>query len=111
MMVLIVILGTLPIFFNPEILSATTVSGTMVMGLAPVFILWKLNAPNLSFQLSVWFGVFVGVILALDKVPDFLVWTTGRYSSLLWANVWGLIACFILYLIPTLSFNDARKTN
>jgi len=102
MMVLIVILGTLPIFFNPEILSATTVSGTMVMGLAPVFVLWKLQAPNLSFQLSVWFGVFVGLVLAFGQIPEFLILTSGRYSALLWANVWGLIGCFILYLIPTL---------
>ena len=111
MMVLLVILGTVPIFFNPEILSATTISGTMVMGLAPVFILWKLKAPNLSFQLSVWFGVIVGLILAFGQMPDFLVFTSGRYASLLWANVWGLIGCFILYLIPAMLPYGQRETN
>ncbi len=111
MMVLIVLLGTIPIFFNPEILSATTVSGTMVMGLAPVFILWKIKAPAISFQLSVWFGVIVGLVLAFGQIPEFLVLTSGRYSALLWANIWGLIACFVLFLIPTLLPNGAAKTN
>jgi len=111
MMVLIVVLGTLPIFFNPEILSATTVSGTMVMGLAPIFLLWRMKAPSLSFHLSIWFGVFVGVILALGLVPDFLILSSGRYAALLWANIWGLMACFILYLIPTFIFNGAAEAH
>ena len=111
MMVLIVVLGTIPIFFNPEILSATTVSGTMVMGLAPVFILWKMKAPAISFQLSVWFGILVGLSLAFGLFPKALVFTTGRYSTLLWANIWGLIICFILYLIPTLPNNGTQKAN
>ncbi|MEM7038379.1 MAG: sodium:solute symporter, partial [Bacteroidota bacterium] len=40
-MVVFTLAGTMPVFLNPEILSATTVSGTMVMGLAPVFLLWN----------------------------------------------------------------------
>jgi len=111
MMVLIVILGTIPIFFNPEILSATTVSGTMVMGLAPVFILWKIKAPNISFQLSVWFGIFVGLIMAFGLFPEVLVFTSGRYSTLLWANIWGLIICFLLYFLPTLLNNGKKKAH
>lgn len=111
MMVVIVLLGTLPIFFNPEILSATTVSGTMVMGLAPVFVLWRIKAPSISFQLSIWFGVFVGLMLAFGLIPDFLILTTGRYSALLWANVWGLLVCFILYLLPTLIPYATRESH
>lgn len=111
MMVLIVILGTIPIFFNPEILSATTVSGTMVMGLAPVFLLWKMDAPNLSFQLSVWFGIIVGLVLAFGLFPESLVFTAGRYSTLLWANIWGLIICFVLFLLPTLLNNGTKEAN
>lgn len=110
MMVLIVVLGTIPIFFNPEILSATTVSGTMVMGLAPVFLLWKLKAPALSFQLAVWFGIAVGVLLAADLIPEALVFTSGRYSSLLWANIWGLLVCFGLFLLPVYLKNGKRET-
>lgn len=100
MMVLLVIIGTLPVFANPEILSATTVSGTMVMGLAPVFLLWNIPAPKLSFHLPIWFGVFVGIVLAVGYFPDALVFTQGTYATLLWANLWGLIACFILFFLP-----------
>ena len=109
MMVLLVIVGTLPVFFNPEILSATTVSGTMVMGLAPVFLLWKLKAPPISFQLPVWFGIIVGILLALDLIPNQVIFSEGRYASLLWANVWGLLICFVLYLAP-IYFNGKKET-
>ncbi|MGB2685366.1 MAG: sodium:solute symporter, partial [Olleya sp.] len=40
-MVAIAVLGTIPIFFNAEILSATTISGTMVIGLTPIFVFWN----------------------------------------------------------------------
>lgn len=99
-MALFVVAGTLPVFANFEILSATTISGTMVMGLAPVFLLWNTKAPKLSFHLPVWFGVLIGIGLAVDYFPESLIFTEGKYASLLWANLWGLIACFLLYFIP-----------
>ncbi len=99
-MIFLVILGTLPIFATPQILSATTVSGTMVMGLAPVFLLWSIKAPKWSFHLPIFWGVFVGIILAMDYFPDSLIYTQGKYASLLWSNLWGLIICFILFFIP-----------
>ncbi len=101
-MVVLVIAGTIPAFFNPEILSATTISGTMVMGLAPVFLLWNWKANNWSFHLPVWFGVLVGLVLALGYFPEPLILTEGKYAGLLWANVWGGTICFGLYLIPSL---------
>ncbi|MEM1319705.1 MAG: sodium:solute symporter [Bacteroidota bacterium] len=110
MMILLAIAGTLPIFASPEILSATTVSGTMVMGLAPVFLLWKIKAPRLSFHLSVGFGLAVGILLALDQFPQGLVFTTGKYAALLWANVWGLLGCFLLFILP-LMFNYGTQKN
>ncbi len=39
-MVAIAILGTIPVFLDAEILSATTISGTMVIGLTPIFLFW-----------------------------------------------------------------------
>lgn len=99
-MLILVLAGTLPVFANPEILSATTVSGTMVIGLAPVFLLWNSRASKLSFHLAVGFGVAWGIILALGYFPDFLIFSTGKYADLLWANVWGLLICFSLYLLP-----------
>lgn len=111
LMVLLVIVGTLPIFANPEILSATTVSGTMVIGLAPIFLLWNISAPKLSFHLPIWFGAFVGILLAIGHFPDSLVFSEGRYASLLWANVWGLAGCFILFLIPRFLINGTNKSD
>lgn len=102
-MVALVLAGTLPVFANPEILSATTVSGTMVVGLAPVFLLWNMKAPALSFHLPVWFGVAVGLLLAFGHFPESLIFSEGRYAALLWANLWGLITCFLLFLIPAIS--------
>lgn len=99
-MTALVIIGTLPVFFNPEILSATTVSGTMVMGLAPVFIFWKIKAPKWSFHFPVWLGVFLGIVLAAGYFPETLIFTEGKYADLLWVNLWGLLACFILFFIP-----------
>ncbi len=103
----IALLGTIPVFMNPEVLSATTISGTMVIGLAPIFLLWQLKAPSLSYYLSVCCGMFFGFMLMLGLVPDALILTKGDYSALLWTNIWGLLACFVFYLIPTfLTRND-----
>jgi Na+/proline symporter len=103
MMVFLTILGTLPIFFNPEILSATTVSGTMVMGLAPIFLLWKLDAPKLSFHLAVGAGIVIGILVAIGKFPKNLIFTEGKYNDLLASNLYGIVLVFILFLIPYFS--------
>lgn len=102
MMILLVILGTLPVFANPEILSATTVSGTMVIGLAPVFLLWNLKAPKLSFHLPIAFGIVLGIVLAMGYFPEALIFSDGKYADLFWANLWGILICFILYFLPVL---------
>ena len=93
-MVGLTVLGTLPIFFNPEILSATTVSGTMVMGLAPVFLCWRTRG---SFLLPVGAGMIFGVCMALGWIPEALVWFDGKYGADLSVNLWGLIICVMLF--------------
>ncbi|WP_298329925.1 sodium:solute symporter [uncultured Dokdonia sp.] len=99
-MAVIAILGTIPVFLNAEILSATTISGTMVIGLTPVFLFWRKPAPKISYYLSVVTGIVFGFILVFDALPLSLQFTTGSYAALLWTNVWGITACTILYLIP-----------
>lgn len=106
-MLIIAVAGTIPIFFNPAILSATTVSGTMVIGLTPVFIFWWIKAPPISFYLSVFAGITVGILLALDCVPSKILFTSGRYSDLLWMNVFGILLCSTLYFLPY--FYQVRK--
>ena len=102
-MVFLVVIGTLPVFAGPEILSATTISGTMVMGLAPVFLLWSSKAPSLSFHLSVGFGIFVGILVATGLYPEQLIFSKGKYADLLSANLFGVIGCFILFILPLIS--------
>ena len=100
-MAAIAILGTIPVFLHAEILSATTISGTMVIGLTPVFLFWKLPAPKISFYLSVICGLVFGFLLVFKIFPQELIFTEGRYADLLWVNIWGILSCIILYLAPT----------
>ncbi|MEZ4809869.1 MAG: sodium:solute symporter [Allomuricauda sp.] len=99
-MVLIASLGTIPVFLNAEILSATTISGTMVIGLTPIFMFWKQHPPKMSFYLSIFGGLFFGFMLVFDIFPKGLILTIGKYADLLWINFWGILCCTLLYLIP-----------
>ncbi len=99
-MVFIAAIGTLPVFLDAEILSATTISGTMVIGLTPVFMFWKTKATKLSFHLSVFCGILFGFLLIFNLFPNHLIFTLGKYADLLWINFWGIISCIILYFIP-----------
>lgn len=99
-MAVIAVLGTLPVFLNAEILSATTISGTMVIGLTPVFLFWNMNVPKISFYLSVCCGLMFGFILVINRFPKSLIFTEGKYADLLWVNVWGIFCCILLYCIP-----------
>lgn len=100
-MVAIAILGTIPVFLNAEILSATTISGTMVIGLTPVFLFWKGKAPKISFHLSVCSGIIFGFLLIFNCFPQNLIYTSGKYADLLWVNLWGIACCILVYFIPT----------
>ncbi len=99
-MAIIAILGTIPVFLNAEILSATTISGTMVIGLTPVFLFWKSETPKISFYLSVFCGILFGFLLLLEVFPQSLIFTKGKYADLLWINFWGIFSCILLYFIP-----------
>jgi len=93
------LIGTIPIFFNPSILSATTVSGTVVIGLTPVFMFWFIDAPKISFHLSILAGLVVGLLLISDYDFPYLQFS-GPYNKLLSANITGVVSCVTLYLIP-----------
>ena len=107
-MIAITLLGTLPVFLNPAILSATTVSGAMVAGLAPVFCLWSVKAPPLSFWLSVGFGLLCGFALVFGWWPESLVFTEGVYAELLGVTIVEVIGCFALYGLGILMGNSGR---
>ncbi len=100
-MVAAAILGNLPLFAGTAILKATTISGTMVLGLAPIFLLGLLvRAPRLSFHLAFWTGIAAGTADLLGLVPDALRVGEGSYASLLGVNLWGLAAASVLFLLP-----------
>ena len=99
-MIAVAILGTIPVFLDAEILSATTISGTMVIGLTPVFLFWNIKVPKLSFYLSVCCGLVFGFLLVFGWFPEALKFSTGKYADLLWINVWGILCCMMLYMLP-----------
>ncbi len=98
--VAITLLGSIPIFMGAEILSATTVSGTMVLGLTPVFLFWNDKAGKWSFLLAVLGGIFIGVSYALGI--NFGNSIEGKYGDLLWVNGIGIILVFVLYALGKL---------
>ncbi len=92
------VLGTIPVFLGPEILSATTISGLMVVGLAPVFLLWRMEVPRWAFHAAVGAGLFVGIAHAVGEAPGWLMFGEGKYAGLLGATVLGTVLAFTLFL-------------
>lgn len=102
-MVAFALLGNLPMIAGTDILKATTLSGTMVIGLAPVFLLAGcVRYSPLSFHLSFWTGIVLGVLLALGMIPASWAIGNGKYALLLGTNLYGLILCTAGYLLPAL---------
>ncbi len=100
-MIAFALLGNLPMIAGTDILKATTVSGTMVMGLAPIFLLAPLvrHSPW-SFHLAFWPGVALGTLLAVNAIPASWAIGAGKYALLLGANVYGLAICVAGFLLP-----------
>jgi Na+/proline symporter len=98
-MIAMAILGNIPMLFGASLLKATTISGTMVLGLAPIFLF-----PSSSRRSALTFIIPVGISVAAGIVsgiwPDLLRWQigSGQYASLLAWNVlttvlaWGSFA-------------------
>ena len=92
------LLGNLPLLWHADILKATTLSGTMVLGLAPPFLFWRWHRPApLAFHFSVLVGFAVGILSILARWPAALSIGTGKYAALLGENAWGLVACAAAY--------------
>jgi Na+/proline symporter len=112
----IAVLGNLPLLsiymgdqVGPAIIAATTISGTMVMGLAPIFLLSFIKtAGKLSFHLAFWPGLVFGVIMTLEGavgwtiLPGWVDIGTGRYADDFGINVYGVMLCTAGYLTGAL---------
>lgn len=111
-MVVIAIAGNIPLLgvymgdsVGPAIIAATTISGTMVMGLAPIFLLSFIpHAGRISFHLAFWPGLALGILVTLEAVlgveifPAWIDIGSGKYADDLGVNVWGLAICTGGYL-------------
>lgn len=98
------LLGNLPLFAGTAILKATTISGTMVMGLAPVFLLGLVvpRATPLSFHLAFWTGIALGLVDVFGLLPAGLAIGDGQFAALLGVNAWGLLLASAAFLLPAL---------
>jgi hypothetical protein len=106
-MAAIALLGNIPMIAGTDILKATTISGTMVIGLAPIFLLAGFTQPGTraaawSFHLAFWTGMVLGVLLAAGLIPDSWAIGSGKYAKLLGVNLYGLLLCTAGYLLPSL---------
>jgi hypothetical protein len=103
---------------GPAIIAATTISGTMVMGLAPIFLLsWLPGARAASFHLAFWPGLILGVLRAVETFahvsifPAVLALGTGKYAPDLAINLYGLSICTVGFFVgAVLMPRTSRKT-
>ena len=106
------IAGVLPLLANPTALSATTVTGTVVMGLGPsIWLLIVQKGPSQgahrhpwAFLLPFWFGVFIGSVYQGDGSEagkKLLFWSIGDGNNkiLLGTNLYGAIISWGLFFI------------
>ena len=120
--VAIAVLGNLPLFsiylgdkVGPAIIQATTISGTMVMGLAPIFLLAFIRkAGSLSFHLAFWPGLVFGVMRVVESAtgaalfPAWMSIGSGKYALDLGVNIYGLLICVAGYLLGA-ALSPARE--
>ena len=100
-MVAFALLGNLPMIAGTDILKATTISGTMVIGLAPIFLFSNRVAHSpLSFHLAFWTGICLGLLQASNLIPPAWAIGSGKYAILLGTNVYGLILCTAGFFLP-----------
>ena len=93
-MTVFALLGNLPMFLGTDILKATTISGTMIMGLAPVFLFYRfVQFSPASFHFSFWPGLIIGILLSINLLPKSWAIGEGNYAMLLGANFYGIIIC------------------
>lgn len=104
------IVGNIPTLFGTNILAATTISGTMVIGLAPIFCLHGIFKPTkVGFHLSFWSGIIIGLLYSFGMLPSFLAIGGGDNAMLLGVNLYGSIIAFALYILSSFIFPDTRK--
>lgn len=98
------IVGNLPMIMGASIITATTISGTMIMGLGPIFLMHGrrgIKPTKVGFQLAFWIGMILGIwdVVSASSLA-FMNIGAGKYANFLGVNFWGAIACWLAYIIP-----------
>ena len=113
-MVVFAIVGNLPMIVGTNILAATTISGTMIMGLGPIFLMHGLGPvkpTKIGFHLSFWIGMILGIVDTVDPaVLNFMNIGSGAYANFLGVNFWGAVLCWASYIIPGVVASTVEKT-
>ncbi len=113
-MVAFALLGNLPMIAGTGILKATTMSGTMVIGQAPIFLFsGRVRYPPLSFHLAFWTGIGLGLAAdALGLVPHGWAIGGGAFGTLLGVNLCRLLLlCTASFFLPlVLPFRSGGHT-
>ncbi|MDE2083180.1 MAG: hypothetical protein KGI90_17675, partial [Burkholderiales bacterium] len=109
-MVAFALLGNIPMLAGTSILKATTISGTMVMGLAPIFLFsGRVRYSPLSFHLAFWTGIGLGLADALGLVPHGWAVGSGAFGTLLGVNLYGLLLCTAGFFLPLMLPGPAAR--
>ena len=122
LIIVLAVLGNLPLLtiymgdqIGPAIIAATTISGTMVMGLAPVILLSFLPTSGINFHLAFWPGLVLGGLLAFmpDAFPDWVAIGSGKYALTTGVNLYGLVICTAGFLCGSAVtiFNQSSRQN
>ncbi len=111
-MIVFAVVGNLPMIMGVDIITATTISGTMIMGLGPIFLLHGVVKPTkVGFMLSFWIGMVLGIVDVVS--PDLLGFMdigAGDNANFLGVNLWGAIVCWACYLICGLIAQAVEKS-
>lgn len=101
-MLIFAVVGNLPMIMGASIIAATTISGTMIMGLGPIFLMHGVVKPTkLGFHLAFWIGMILGIVDTVSAASlGFMDIGEGKYANFLGVNFWGAILCWLGYIIP-----------
>ncbi len=103
-MLVFAVVGNLPMIMGADIITATTISGTMIMGLGPIFLMHGVVKPTkVGFHLAFWIGMILGIwdVVAPASLA-FMNIGAGHYANFLGVNLYGAIICWIAYIVPGL---------
>ena len=111
-MLVFAVVGNLPMIMGADIITATTISGTMIMGLGPIFLLHgvgPIKPTKVGFMLAFWIGMILGIWDTIDASSlAFMNIGEGKYANFLGVNLWGAIICWVAYIVPGL-IGSARE--